>query len=86
MSKGFGQQIAIKFTEDLVGDISGNELAFSVNGKEFKYVNGSLIDGDYQIKTIERYPISPLWTVDFTVGNFTDTEFKNGLVLGVDTI
>ena len=41
MSKGEGLKIGIRFTEDLVGDISGNENAFTVTGKEYKYVNGT---------------------------------------------
>ena len=33
MSKGLGQKIVIKFTEDLIGDVSGNVDAFTVQGK-----------------------------------------------------
>lgn len=84
MSKSLGQKIGIKFTEDLVGDVSGNESAFSVTGQQYKYINGVLIDGDYQIDKIERYPIQSLWNVNFQQGILTDTEISpNGLTLGV---
>ena len=57
MSKGLGQKIAIKFTEDLVGDVSvGNEIAFTVTGKERKHINGVLIDGDYEVYKVEPHP------------------------------
>ena len=61
MSKESGQKIAIKFTEDLAGDVSENEAAFTVTGKEYQYVNGPLLDKEYQIDAIERYGSSPLW-------------------------
>lgn len=60
MSKGLGQKIAIKFTEDLIGDVSGNVDAFTVTGKEFKYVRGPLIDVTYQLDSVERYPVEGL--------------------------
>ena len=86
MSKGEGLKIGIKFTQDIVGDISGNELAFKVTGQEYKYINGPLIDGDYQIASVERYPILPVWEVDFTQGALIDAEDIDGLVLGVEQI
>lgn len=59
MSKGLGQKIVIKFTEDLIGDI-GNVDAFTVTGKEYKYVRGPLIDVTYQLDSVERYPVEGL--------------------------
>lgn len=86
MSKGDGLKIGIKFTEDLVGDVSGSEDAFAITGKEYKYVNGALIDKVYQVDKVERYPVPKEWVGDFSVGTFIDTDFdaSNGLVLGVD--
>lgn len=56
MSKGLGQKIVIKFTEELTGDVSNNVDAFSVTGKERKYIGGEFIDGDYQVDSVNRYP------------------------------
>ena len=88
MSKGEGRKIAIKFTDDLVGDVAGNEGAFSVKGKEYNHVNGVLIDGDYQVEKVERYPTPKEWIGDLSIGTFTDTIFEEstGLVLGVDEV
>ena len=60
-NKGAGKQIAIKFTEDLLGDVMGNESAFTVTGKEYKYVqgpdnNGPLVDKTYKPISVERHP------------------------------
>lgn len=63
MNKGDGLKIGIKFTEDLVGDVSGNEDAFAITGKEYKYVNGLMVDKTYQVEKIERYPIQRLWEI-----------------------
>ena len=86
MSKGLGSKIGIKFTQDLVGDVTGNENAFTATGKEYQYVNGTLIDGNYQVEKVERYPTPKEWLGDLSVGTFTDTAFEEstGLVLGVD--
>ena len=63
MSKGLGQKIAIKFTEDLVGDVSGNENAFTIIGQEYQYVNGPLVNTIYDIENVERYGVIPLWSL-----------------------
>lgn len=58
MSKGLGQKIGIKFTEDLIGDVSGNESAFTITGQEYKYVNGPLVDKEYQVARVEKKVIN----------------------------
>lgn len=76
MSKGQGQKIAIKFTQDLQGDLSGNVAAFSVQGKQYKYINGPLIDKVYTVITVEAYPTLPnaiLLTID-QFARFTNAE------------
>lgn len=60
MSKGEGKKIAIKFTEDLVGDV-GNKDAFDITGKEYKYVDGPLVNKEYQVEKVERYPVQRIW-------------------------
>lgn len=67
-NKGEGKQIAIKFTEDLIGDVGGNESAFAITGKEHKYVNGSLLDKVYTLINVEPHPTEPrsiLLTLDW---------------------
>ena len=74
MSKGEGLKIGIKFTQDIVGDISGNENAFTVTGKEYQYVNSVLIPGNYIVNTVERHPTAIAWQADFNLGVLTDVE------------
>lgn len=72
MSKFFGSKIAIKFTQPLIGDVEGNESAFTVTGQEPQYTKfpgqilGPLIDGDYQVEKVERMPARDLWTDGFS--------------------
>ena len=61
MSKGEGKKIVIRFTEDIVGEVVGNELAFSIKGKEHLYVqgldyNGKLVDKQYKPISVEKHP------------------------------
>lgn len=56
MSKGLGAKIVIRFSEEIVGDLSGNESAFTLSGKEYQYVNGPLITKLYQVQLIEIHP------------------------------
>ena len=51
-------------------------------------MNGTLIDGNYQVEKVERYPTPKEWLGDLSVGTFTDTAFEEstGLVLGVDGV
>lgn len=67
MSKSDGLKIGIRFTEDIVGDISGNESAFTITGQEYQYVNGPLIDGNYLVDKVERYPIQRVWELGDTL-------------------
>ena len=88
MSKGDGKIIAIKFTEPLLGDVTGNETHFTISGKEYEYVgvvNGELIDTEYEVDKVERYPTPKIWQDDFSGGVMTNTQLTdNGLVLGVE--
>ncbi len=56
MSKAEGKQIVIKFTSELVGDVSTNLLAFSVTGQEHKYVNGPILNKTYEVLSIANHP------------------------------
>lgn len=39
----------------------GNEGAFTITGKEYQYVNGPLVDKEYRVEKVERYPIQRVW-------------------------
>jgi len=39
----------------------GNERAFTITGKEYQYVNSPLVDKEYQVEKVERYPIQRVW-------------------------
>lgn len=56
MSKADGKHIAIRFTENITGGITGSEDAFSVTGQEYNRTpGGELIAGDYQIESVTPY-------------------------------
>ena len=40
---------------------AGNEIAFTVTGQEYQYVNGPMIDKEYRVEKVERYPIQRVW-------------------------
>ena len=85
MSKGDGLKIGIKFTEDLVGDVSGNESSFTVGGQEYNYVNGVLLDKEYIVDKVEQYPTSKIWQDSFNNGVMVNVELSNdGLTLEVE--
>lgn len=84
MSKREGKKVILKFTRDLIGDVTGNELAFGIKGKQRCHIDGVLVNGDYQVEKVERYPINKIWQVDFNVGVLIDTVFDDGLLLGVE--
>lgn len=59
----------------------GNAAAFTVTGKEYQYVNGPLIDKEYKVEKVERYPVAKLWRDDFS-GQMDGVEVgENGLRL-----
>lgn len=57
MSKGRGKKIAIKFDKPLLGDVSGNEAAFTVTGMERNPLfYGEPALREYAVEKVERYP------------------------------
>lgn len=57
---------------------AGNELAFNITGKEYQYVNGSLLDKTYKPISVEPHPTEPksiLITMDWW-GRFNNVEDK----------
>lgn len=82
MSKGRGKKIAIKFDKPLLGDVSGNEGAFTISGME----KSPLFYGEpklrqYAVEKVERYPLAELWRDDFS-GQLDGVEVGgNGVVL-----
>ena len=85
MSKSEGLKIGIKFTEDLVGDISENESAFKATGQEYKYIGGPLMGKEYVVDKVERYPSTPIYKEDFITGNLNNIVINNNgfIELGV---
>ncbi len=59
MSKGQGGKIAIKFSEEILGDISGNTAAFSVTGQQYKYIRGPLLNVTHQVQSVQHHPTEP---------------------------
>lgn len=77
MSKPEGKKIAIKFTQPLIGDVTGNENAFIVTGQEYQYIdgpnnNGQLVNKTYTVTSISNHPTEP----NSILLEFTN-EFKN---------
>ena len=87
MSKGRGKKIAIKFDKPLLGDVSGNEAAFTVTGLEKSPLfYGTPTERQYAVDSVERYPIAELWQDDFS-GTLDGVEVgENGLVLHKPTM
>ena len=90
MSKGEGKKIAIKFSLPIIGNVEGNEGAFTVSGQEYLYTdgpnhNGVLVSKNYSVESIERRPVGTLYEENFDGGALVDVEVTtNGLRLGVD--
>ena len=82
MSKGDGQKIAIKFDKPLLGDVTGNQSAFTISGMQRNPLGvGELELKTYTPSTVERYPVATLYEDDFT-GTMDGVEVGgNGLVL-----
>lgn len=80
--KGAGKRIAIRFTKPLLGDVTGNEDAFTIKGmvrSPLKY--GPLVERTFAVESVERYPIAELWQDDFS-GQMDGVEVGgNGVVL-----
>jgi hypothetical protein len=64
--KGAGKRIAIRFTKPLLGDVTGNETAFTVKGmvrSPLEY--GPLVERTFDVESVERYPIERYWRDEF---------------------
>ncbi len=69
MSKGKGQKIAIKFDKPLLGDVSGNESAFTITGMVRNPLGvGELEQKQFAVNKVERYPITTFWNDDLGDG------------------
>lgn len=81
--KGAGSKIVIKFDKALLGDVSGNEGAFTVTGFQRNPLRiGPLQPKEYAVDSVERYPIATLFEDDFEGGEADGVELgPNGLRL-----
>lgn len=82
MSKGRGKKIAIKFDKALLGDVSGNEGAFTITGLERDPLfYGEPALREYAVEEVERYPLTVFWRDDFSGAmNGTETN-ENGIII-----
>jgi hypothetical protein len=81
-TKGQGAKVGIKFTEDLTGDVTGNAGAFSITGQQRLHIGGELVNGDYQIDSVERYPTPVYYRAGFGEATLAGTYvIGNKLVL-----
>jgi len=80
--KGAGKRIAVRFDKPLLGDVTGNETAFTVKGmvrNPLKY--GPLTERTFTVESVERYPLERYWQDDFS-GQMDGVEVgENGAVL-----
>jgi hypothetical protein len=53
---------------------------FTIAGKERRHVGGELIDGDYEVKAVERYPIVKVWEDGFEDGEFNGVDAYLGVL------
>ncbi len=85
MSKGRGKKIAIKFDKALLGDITGNEGAFTISGLEKSPLfYGALTPREFAVEKVERYPLAELWRDNFN-GTLDGVEIiENGMILSLD--
>jgi len=80
MAIGDGSKIGIRFTQPLVGDVSGNETAFTVSFQEYDFVPGGALNN------IQRpvASVSPQNTVELSPpmsgAVLTDTELNSGII------
>lgn len=68
---------------ELLG-VAGNEVAFTITGKEYQYVNGPLIDKEYQVDKVERYGVVPIWKDEFNNGVFANISHNAGIGLQLE--
>lgn len=68
---------------------AGNEIAFTVTGQEYQYVNGPMIDKEYRVVKVERYGIVPIWRLGDSVALDTLGEVEiidtNAIQIASDT-
>lgn len=81
--KGAGSKIVIKFDKALLGDVTGNESAFTVTGYQRNPLRiGELQLKEYTVDSVERYPVATLFEDDFDGGDADGVELgPNGLRL-----
>ena len=86
MSKDRGQKIVVKFNKSLLGDVTGNESAFTITGMQRNPLGvGELELKTYTPSTVERYPIATLYEDDFS-GAMDGTKVGvNGVALASDS-
>ena len=84
--KGAGSKIVIKFDKALLGDVTGNESAFTVTGYQRNPLRiGELQLKEYTVDSVERYPMSHHFKDDLR-GRWMALSWRNGLVITCSTM
>ena len=79
-----GTLIHVKFTQPLVGDITGNEPYFKVSFKERLHSRGPLIDSERTINRIREFNTVDEIQVDLQNGTYEKTYYtEKGLKLAI---
>lgn len=77
--------IMIEFDQE-IQNAEGNHQAFTVTGRQYKYINGPLIDVTYPVISTELVPPPSsgrtfVSKADFDAGVYTNTQYSSGLTL-----
>ena len=82
MSKAKGQKIVVKFNKSLLGEVTGNQSAFTITGQQKNPLHtGTPELTEYTVDSVERYPVATLYEDDFA-GALDGVEVGgNGVVL-----
>ena len=77
-TKADGAKIQITFSEPLIGDVSGNQTAFTVTVPEYDMVpGGTLSNVSKAVKSISA-KVSYVETIDLSAGALTDVVVGDG--------
>ena len=82
--KGDGAKIKITFDKTLIGDVSGNQAAFTVTVPEYTFVPGGTLQNVTKTVKSTYALVGVQQTLDLSAGTLTDTAVSNGMLsLGV---
>ena len=77
-TKADGAKIQITFSEPLIGDVSGNQAAFTVTVSEYDMVPGGTLSSVAKAVKSTSAKVCYAATVDLSTGALTDTAVSGG--------